>query len=386
MSDRALLKSSVGIEASRHVGSPKRTSLAEDAAGYLGLEVSPRSVRFLGKHPKIVELLTMANKVAGTSATVLIVGESGTGKELIAKLIREKSSRCDQTIVPVNCGAIPESLQESEFFGYVKGAFTGATERKVGKLERAHGGTLFLDEISDMSPSLQAALLRTLQSGEYSPLGCSETRYCDVRVIAASNQNLLDLVASGRFRRDLYYRLNIIRLEIPPLREHKCDIPLLCNHLLRVMGAKQCDTCLSSEMLDLLVSYDYPGNVRELDNIIQRALILSCGESLTLDHLAPEVRAASQNGAGLPEAGDFHSAKARAAEAFERDYLTGALRRCGGIVTRAAHASGLSERNFHEKLKRYDICAKGFRDPAASESELIGPSRSSHDSHGTAED
>ena len=176
-----------------------------------------------------------------------------------------------------------------------------------------------------------------------------------------------------------------VHTPIPPLREHKCDIPLLCNHLLRVMGAKQCDTCLSPEILDLLVSYDYPGNVRELENIIQRALILSCGESITLDHLAPEVLAASQNGAGLPEAGDFHSAKARAVEAFERDYLTGALRRCGGIVTRAAHASGLSERNFHEKLKRYDICAKGFRDPAASESELIGPS-SSYDSHGASED
>ena len=385
MSDRALLNRSAGIEENLRVGSPKRTRLAEDAPGYLGLGASRRGVRFLGKHPKILDLLTMANKVADTSATVLIVGESGTGKELIAHLIREKSSRRDQTIVPVNCGAIPESLQESEFFGYVKGAFTGATQRKVGKLERAHRGTLFLDEISDMNPSLQAALLRTLQSGEYSPLGCSETRYCDVRVIAATNQNLLDLVGSGRFRRDLYYRINIIRLDIPPLREHKCDIPLLCNHMLRVMGAKQSDAGLSREMLDVLVSYDYPGNVRELENIIQRALILSGGERLTLDHLAPEVRAASQSGADLPGESDFHSAKARVVEAFERDYLTGALRRFGGIVSRAAHASGLSERNFHEKLKRYDICAKGFRDPVASELEAIGAS-SSHHSNGSLAD
>ena len=325
------------------------------------------AVRFIGQHPCVLELLELVGQVADTTATVLITGESGTGKELIAQLIRERSSRRNKTFVAVNCGAIPESLQESEFFGHVRGAFTGATERKVGKLELADGGTIFLDEIGEMSKSLQVALLRTLQSGEYSPVGSAETRYCDVRVLAAANRKLLDLVDAGEFRRDLYYRLNIIHLEIPPLRDRQGDALLLVEHFLEALGADYQKPALrlSAAARDLLMSYDYPGNVRELENIIRRAIILCRGPQIEPQHLSPEVRGSIQAADQL-DPDDFQSAKARAIETFERVYLTNILRKCGGIVSRASEYSGLSERNFHEKLKRYGISAKAFRSPTAA--------------------
>ena len=315
----------------------------------------------------MLELLELVNQVADTTATVLITGESGTGKELIAQLIRERSSRHNKAYVAVNCGAIPESLQESEFFGHVRGAFTGATERKVGKLELAHGGTIFLDEIGEMSKSLQVALLRTLQSGEYSPVGSAETRYCDVRVLAAANRKLLDLVDAGEFRRDLYYRLNIIHLEIPPLREREGDVLLLCEYFLKALseGYQKPGLQLSSQARDLLLSYEYPGNVRELENILRRAIILCRGNQIEPQHLSPEVRGTLPVSESV-DLDDFQSAKARAIEAFERVYLTNILRKCGGIVSRASDYSGLSERNFHEKLKRYGISAKAFRNPSNS--------------------
>jgi DNA-binding NtrC family response regulator len=327
------------------------------------------AVRFIGQHPRVLELLDLVGQVADTTATVLITGESGTGKELIAELIRERSSRRHKNFVAVNCGAIPESLQESEFFGHLKGAFTGATERKVGKLELADGGTIFLDEIGEMSKSLQVALLRTLQSGEYSPVGSAETRYCDVRVLAAANRKLLDLVDSGEFRRDLYYRLNIIHLEVPPLREREGDALVLCEHFLETLGAdyQKPGLRLTSEARDLLMSYDYPGNVRELENIIRRAIILCRGAQIESQHLSPEVRGAIQSSEQV-DLDDFQSSKARAIEAFERVYLTNILRKCGGIVSRASDYSGLSERNFHEKLKRYGISAKTFRSPSTAKS------------------
>jgi DNA-binding NtrC family response regulator len=323
------------------------------------------AVRFIGRHPSVVELLDLVGQVADTTATVLITGESGTGKELIAQLIRDSSSRRNRTFVAVNCGAIPESLQESEFFGHVRGAFTGATERKVGKLELADGGTIFLDEIGEMSKSLQVALLRTLQSGEYSPVGSAETRYCDVRVLAAANRKLLDLVDAGEFRRDLYYRLNIIHLEVPPLRDREGDALLLCEHFLETLGTDyhKPGLQLTAEARDLLMSYAYPGNVRELENIVRRAIILCRGAQIEPQHLTAEVRGAIHSAEQI-DLDDFQSAKARAIETFERVYLTNILRKCGGIVSRASEYSGLSERNFHEKLKRYGISAKTFRSPA----------------------
>jgi DNA-binding NtrC family response regulator len=338
-------------------------------AAWSALAPAGDTVRFIGRDPKVLELLEMADRVADTTATILITGESGTGKELIARLICEGSSRRKRDLVAVNCGAIPETLQESEFFGHVKGAFTGASRRKIGKLELADGGTIFLDEIGEMSRSLQVALLRTLQSGEYSPVGSAETRFCDVRVIAAANRNLLDLVDAGEFRRDLYYRLNIIHLEVPPLRERRGDLPLLCDYFLRLLAEThgKREPQLTADARHILFRYDYPGNVRELENVIRRAVILCGGDRIGVEHLPPEIRGCGASCAGAAadvELEDFQTAKARAVESFERAYLTNILRMANGIVSRASARSGLSERNFHEKLKRYRINARAFRKSA----------------------
>ncbi len=325
-------------------------------------------VEFLTSDAKTLDLLELVRQVADTAATVLISGESGVGKELIAQMIREHSGERGRPFVAVNCGAIPESLQESELFGHVKGAFTGAVERKIGKLERADGGTIFFDEISEMSPSLQAALLRTLQSGEYSPVGSSETRCCDVRVIAASNGDLKALVKAGKFRQDLFYRLNIIRIQLSPLRERKADIPLLAECFARRLGAQYGKPGLrvSPAAMRLLLAHDYPGNARELENAIRRAAILAPERTIEPRHLPEEIRDADPAATVAEELGDFQGAKAAAVEKFERGYLTAVLMKCGGIVSRASARSGLSERNFHEKLKRYGISAKSFRAPVPS--------------------
>lgn len=315
---------------------------------------------FISQDPKVLEVLDMVAQVANTDATVLITGESGTGKEFIARSLHEKSGRDRAPFLAVNCGAIAETLQESELFGHARGAFTGATEARIGRFEAAHRGTIFLDEISEMSKALQVKLLRVLQYGEYAPVGSTENRLCDVRVIAATNQNLRPLIAAGVFRPDLYYRLNVIRLELPPLRQRRNDIPLLINHFLHIFGATyhKPHLQLHADTRDLLLRYDFPGNVRELENIIRRAVILCRDRLLVPGHLTPEVL----TGLSAPtQVADFHSAKAHALEAFERSYLLTILVECGGIVSRAARRSGLSERNFHQKLKKYGICGKDYR-------------------------
>ncbi|NNE19541.1 MAG: sigma-54-dependent Fis family transcriptional regulator [Myxococcales bacterium] len=335
-----------------------------ESAGYT--QRSPRStVEFIGQDLAVCELVDLAKQVADTAATVLITGESGSGKEVLAQIIRQHSGHRSEPFVAVNCGAIPEPLQESEFFGHVRGAFTGANERKIGKLERANGGTIFLDEIGEMSKSLQAALLRTLQSGEYSPVGSSETKFCNVRVIAAANRDLSEMMDAGEFRRDLYYRLNIIRLEVPALRERKCDIPLLSEHFARTLGAKygKAGLRISQEAIQVLMTYDYPGNVRELENFVGRAAILCRGGVIEPEHLPAEATDLNPQQEILDRLDDFQSAKAHAVEKFERAYITAVLQKCGGIISRASAYSGLSERNFHEKLKRYAINAKSFRGP-----------------------
>lgn len=321
--------------------------------------------RIIGSDPGLLEVIELAEKVADTNATVLITGESGTGKELIAELIRHRSGRRGRPYVAVNCGAIHESLQESEFFGHVRGAFTGAVERKIGKFERADGGTIFLDEVSEMTPSLQVALLRTLQTGEYSPVGSSQAHSCDVRLIAAANCNLAERIASGAFRSDLYYRLNIIRLEVPPLRNRRGDIPELSEHFARIFGERcgKPGLSVSPEAMRLLTAYSYPGNIRELENFIRRAAILCSGDSIRPSHLPAEAVAAAASPLPAAEWEDFQTAKARVIEQFERAYVAASLDHCGGIISRTAEYAGLSERNLHEKIKRYGIDAKSFRDP-----------------------
>ncbi len=319
-------------------------------------------IHFVSNDQRVLDVLDLVGQVADTDATVLIIGETGTGKELIARMLHEQSSRRNAPLIAVNCGAMPETLQESELFGHEAGAFTGATVRKTGKFEAAHGGTILLDEISEMSKSLQVKLLRILQSGEYTPVGMTSNQYCNVRVVAATNQDLRPLIDAGEFRQDLYYRLNIIRVALPALCERAGDIPRLIEHFLRLFGAvyRKRDLQVDTEAKEMLLQYEYPGNVRELENIIRRAVILCRGQWITLRHLPPEVFAGdSWESTDLPE--NFRAAKDRVIEGFERAFLTSILSVCGGIVSRAARRSGLSERNFHAKLRKYGIRGQSFR-------------------------
>lgn len=320
------------------------------------------SVHFITADRRVLEILEVVDQIANTDATVLIIGETGTGKELIAKMLHAKSSRSRRSLVTVNCGAIAETLQESELFGHAQGAFTGATSRKIGRFEAADGGTIFLDEISEMPKSLQVKVLRILQSGEYTPVGMTDSHVCNVRVVAATNLDPRPLIESGEFRKDLYYRLNIIRLELPPLRERRGDIPLLVQHFLQLYGAVYAKPKLevTHDAIDLLARYDYPGNVRELENIVQRAVILCRDDRITVGDLPREISIADIQ---LEPAAttNFHETKNRVIEEFERTFLTSILSVCGGIVSRAAERSGLSERNFHAKMRKYGISSKACR-------------------------
>jgi DNA-binding NtrC family response regulator len=346
------------------------------------------SLQYVGRDHRVLAVLDVVEQVADTDATVLITGETGTGKEIIARFLHKKNShRSGRPFISVNCGAIAETLQESELFGHAKSAFTGASSRKIGKFEAAAGGTIFLDEINAMSIAMQAKLLRILQSGEYSPVGIAENRYTDVRVVAASGEILSALIEEGKFRRDFYYRLNVIRLELPPLRERKTDIPLLINHFLRSYGEvyNKPGLRLHPTVEDLLMKYDYPGNIRELENIIQRAFILCRTDCISPELLPPEIlcqqqRMSEASGKSFPETKaldvedlgckncpmhvsekSFLETKALVVEKFERRYLISRLKECGGIVSRAAKLCSLSERNFHEKLKKYNIDSMNYR-------------------------
>ena len=323
---------------------------------------SIREPVFLGRDPGVRRLLATAELVAATEAPVLLTGESGTGKELLAELLHRRSPRADGPFVAVNCGAIASGLAESELFGHVAGAFTGAVGRKQGKFEAAQGGTLFLDEVAEMPPALQVKLLRVLAGGEYSPVGLATARRSDVRVVAATNQDLPVAMADGRFRPELYYRLNVFRLELPPLRERPGDVLLLAEHFLARWAGRyeRPRPRLSPELEARLLAYPYPGNVRELDNLMHRAAVLARGGAVGAD-LLPELGDAAGGGDEAAADDDFHSAKQRAVERFERDYLTRTLRQSAGVVSRAAGLAGLSERNFHEKLNRYGIDGRSFR-------------------------
>ncbi|HEX8638695.1 MAG TPA: sigma-54 dependent transcriptional regulator [Pyrinomonadaceae bacterium] len=253
-------------------------------------ETSPAKSNFaeiVGESLALQRLFQSIETVAPTDATVLILGETGTGKELIAKAIHRLSRRSSRVLVKMNCAAIPAALLEAELFGHERGAFTGATNQRTGRFELAHQATLFLDEIGDMPLELQPKLLRILQEREFERLGSSRTQKTDVRMIAATNQELLDRVEMGEFRRDLYYRLNVFPVRIPPLRERRQDIPILANHFVRKFAAKMNKeiTRISLEALKALQDYDYPGNVRELENIIERAVILTSGDTLECEHL-----------------------------------------------------------------------------------------------------
>jgi len=312
--------------------------------------------RIVTRDGAMLRALDLAARVAPATVPVLIQGESGTGKELVAQAIHETSGRRGE-LVAINCGALPEELFEAELFGARRGAYTGAVRDIPGRFERARAGTLFLDEIGEVSPACQAKLLRVLESGEYTPLGETRTRRSDARVLAATNRDLRDLVHRGAFREDLYYRLAVVEVALPPLRERPGDLPPLAAHLLgeaaRIHGRS---LRLSRRAEARLLEHPWPGNVRELWNVLQRAALTAEGSQIGVDELAiPLAPGGRVQPCDAPERLGFREAKERAVERFERGYLAGCLGATGGNISAAARLAGIDYKNFYTKLKQYAI-------------------------------
>jgi two-component system, NtrC family, response regulator PilR len=334
-------------------------------AGYLRRELRRLTGldNIIGQSPKMRAIFDLIQTVAPQSSRVLITGESGTGKELVARAIHENSLRAQAPFITINCGAFPETLLESELFGYMKGAFTGANENRQGLFQAAHGGTLFMDEIGNMSLTMQVKLYRVLQEGKVRPIGSTEESDVDVRIIAATNKDFEKEIAEGRFREDLYYRLSVIPVQLPPLRERREDIPLLARHFLetfRKAMAKPIES-VSPEAMRRLESYDWPGNVRELENTMERAVALETTGEITLRVLPDRIAgysgtltlAAANGGTSTfpPEGVDFEKEIAEA----ERRYLQGALERAHGVRTQAADLLKISYRSFRHYAKKHNL-------------------------------
>ena len=307
--------------------------------------------RIIYQSPKMEALVNLAGRVASSRATVLIQGESGTGKELLARLLHHLSPRSGKPMIAVNCGALHENLLESELFGHEKGAFTGASKRRIGRFEEADGGTLFLDEVGELSTSVQVKLLRFLQEREFQRLGGNQYIHADVRIIGATNKDLETKVKEGTFRDDLFYRLNVVLMNIPPLRERKEDIPVLIDYFLQRFTQENGKGIegVSHEAQDLLVKYDFPGNVRELENIIERAVVISRNSVITVDDLPFKSRPAAQD----QEMGE--GSLRGAIEGLEAKMIREAMEQTGYHQTRAADLLGISERMLRYKLKKYDL-------------------------------
>ena len=301
-----------------------------------------QSTEMAGESEALKKVRDLAAKVAPSDASVLILGESGVGKELVARLIHRLSPRAARPFVTVHAAALPETLLESELFGYEKGAFTGANERKLGRLELAAGGTLFLDEIGEITPALQVKLLRFMQEKTFTHLGGSETVKVDARIVAATNRDLTEEIRAGRFREDLYYRLAVFPIQVPALRERRSDIPLLARHILQRLGMKAEP---SRQVLELLADYDWPGNVRELENVVERAVILSGGQEIEPQHIQ------------LPEAVLVRPGTAPRQSLFdvEKQMLEDALRRAAGNKSKAAKLLGITRRMLYTKLEKFGI-------------------------------
>ena len=305
----------------------------------------------IGASPPMLELLEMIRYVAPTEATVLVTGESGTGKELVAEALHFNSERKAGPFVKVNCAALAESLLESELFGHEKGAFTGADRRRDGKFVQADGGTLFLDEIGETTPAMQVKLLRVLQEGELQRVGAEETVRVDVRILAATNRNLEEAVQSGSFREDLYYRLNVVTLVVPPLRERGDDIQLLVDHFVALFAGKNRRRVdgVTPSCMKLLKSYPWPGNVRELENAVERGIILMRGEQLTEKSLPLSLQ---KHGAGSEQPGDARPASLQDAE---KALIVQTLSDTGGNKSEAARRLGITRKTLQNKLHKYDL-------------------------------
>ena len=301
----------------------------------------------IGTSQKMQLVYSLISKVADTDSTVLIQGESGTGKELVAKAIHANSRRADRPFIPVNCAAITETLLESELFGHARGSFTGAASARKGLFEEADGGTFFFDEISETPITFQAKLLRAIQEGEIRRLGENKSIHVDVRIIAATNQDLVPAIAEKRFRQDLYYRLNVARFQLPPLRERREDIPILCDFFLDKYNRKmQTHARLQEGVLEALVAYDFPGNIRELENMVEQAVALSGGGAIELDDIVPGKRKKDAAGG---------RALAEVVDGAERQAIETALRDCDGSRERAADMLGISATTLWRKMTRLGI-------------------------------
>jgi len=330
------------------------------------IQAERKATRLIGSSPAIAAVLEAARTVAPTDATVLIRGESGTGKELVASAIHNLSPRAKRPLVKVNCAAIPETLLESELFGHERGSFTGAVARRKGRFEAAHRGTIFLDEISEMSPALQAKLLRVLQEREFQRVGGTDTIAVDVRVIASTNRNLEAAVREGDFREDLYYRINVVPIALPPLRDRREDIMLLASHFLERFNRRNHKAIkgFTPAAREKLMAYNWPGNVRELENCIERSVVMAQGDTIGPDDIAlnPDIRRDSP--------AEVASALLRpgfSVEDFERTLIEAALERTGGNQSRAAELLGLTRRTLQYRIEKHGIQAGRAATPKPTE-------------------
>jgi DNA-binding NtrC family response regulator len=320
----------------------------------------------IGSSLPMQNMFRMIARCAPTNSTVMIRGESGTGKELIARAIHYNSLRKDGPFVPVDCTSLSENLLESELFGHVKGSFTGAVSNKKGLFESADGGTLFLDEIGNISLTTQAKLLRFIEEREFKAVGDTRTLTVDIRLITATNKDLEAMVADGEFREDLYYRINIFPIEIPPLRDRRDDIPVLATHFLKRFSEDMHHrtTEFSAEALNLLMNHDWPGNVRELENAVERAVILAGGDIIRQGHLVSIIDMLPHVELDAPRTSDElkeikKAARQKSVEDVEKQFVIGALKRSGWNVTRAAEETGMQRSNFQALMKKYDIRIRG---------------------------
>ncbi|HEU4364754.1 MAG TPA: sigma-54 dependent transcriptional regulator [Candidatus Krumholzibacteria bacterium] len=322
--------------------------------------------QIVGQHPEIQRILETIRKVAPANARVLIMGENGTGKEMVARALHELSPRADEPFVEVNCAAIPEELIESELFGHERGAFTGAVGRRVGKFELADGGTLFLDEVGDMSLNAQAKVLRVLQESVFERVGGTETMRVDVRVIAATNKDLLRASREGTFREDLYYRLNVVPITVPPLRERSSDIPLLVEYFLQQTARElgQAPRKVARAAMDRLRDYAWPGNVRELKNLVERMVILSAGQVIEVSDL-PDLAAAEASEGRFFDIAAYTEFK----DVVEKEFFERKLRLFNHNVSKTARRLGMQRSNLYKKLEKYGIPYKSSREDEADEGE-----------------
>jgi len=331
------------------VSTPRSAAIAPEAG-----------IQIVGSSESMKAVLALAGRVSPTDSNVLVYGESGTGKEMLARYIHCKSRRAEQPFIPVDCVSLNDALLESELFGHEKGAFTGAHAAKPGLFEIAHGGTVFLDEVSGMSPNLQARLLRVLQERQVRRVGGTRFTNVDVRVIAASNQDLEDLCQKGTFREDLYYRLNVIPVSLPPLRSREGDILLLANEFVtRFVQRMHTDSglvpAIDPSAADLLMRYGWPGNVRELQNVMERAAVLVDGPTVMSTHLPDRLQALADKDSAPAEGGSFKQAKQQAVEAFERNFLMDLLRRNEGHMSRAAREAGVDRKTIERMVKKHGL-------------------------------